>query len=307
MTELLVVILHDTERLPDLLDAWSQIEIPGVTLLPSIGGYQARNWLSRLGLGGLARLFDQIEVRQRTLISLIDDQDLLERAISTADHIIKGFDRPHSGILFTIPVGKVMGLQKWGRQKEYVSVSEEDVGQIDRGRDNLIAWIRETTGQKDIDKFATIPVSNILRVYSLEPVMCQSSTPIKDMVGLLLSKSGLSSVCIVNKENRLIGLVHIHSIADATLVCYVPEVFVDNVMDYEKIISFSEKGRQPIASDIMIDPVYVHETDDLDKALQVMRVNKMEGLPVIDEHYRVVGYVNLLGIMAVCLQSDRSV
>ena len=56
MTYMLIVILHDLSHLPELLDAWKRIGVPGVTVINSQGGLQAASWLNRIGLGGLAGL-----------------------------------------------------------------------------------------------------------------------------------------------------------------------------------------------------------------------------------------------------------
>ena len=47
MTYMLVVILHDLTRLPALLAAWKRVGVPGVTIMDSLGGYQAENWLNK--------------------------------------------------------------------------------------------------------------------------------------------------------------------------------------------------------------------------------------------------------------------
>jgi CBS-domain-containing membrane protein len=37
-----------------------------------------------------------------------------------------------------------------------------------------------------------------------------------------------------------------------------------------------------------------------------MHEHRLSGLPVVDERYRVVGYINLLGLLTVCLEEERS-
>ena len=118
MLTMLVVILHEVEYLPQLLGAWREIGVSGVTILESMGGFQAEALATRGGLGGFLTLFDSTKSGQRTLFSLIDDPDLLERAIAEADRVVKGFDRPHSGILFTIPLDRSLGLKKWSKTSE---------------------------------------------------------------------------------------------------------------------------------------------------------------------------------------------
>ena len=113
MPHLLVVILDDLERLPDMLQAWQAIGVPGVTMLESVGGYRASTWLSQVGLGALDRLFEADEVRRRTLLVAIEEDELLERAIAEAERVMGGFDRRDSGVLLALPrrVSKRAGVE----------------------------------------------------------------------------------------------------------------------------------------------------------------------------------------------------
>ncbi|MFC2025615.1 hypothetical protein ACFLUC_00295 [Chloroflexota bacterium] len=112
MTQLLIVILDDLKSMPELLQTWKAIGVPGVTILESVGGYRMESWLSRVGLGSLDRLFETKEVRRRTLIVAIEDDDLLNQAVAEAELAVGGFDRPDSGLLLVLPMTQVMGLHK---------------------------------------------------------------------------------------------------------------------------------------------------------------------------------------------------
>ena len=69
MTHLLMVILDDMTYMPDLLQAWRTIGVPGTTILESVGAYRVESWLNRVGLGNLDRLFEAKEVRRRTVFA----------------------------------------------------------------------------------------------------------------------------------------------------------------------------------------------------------------------------------------------
>jgi hypothetical protein len=51
MSKLLMIILNDIHILPELLEVWREIGVPGTTILKSAGGHRTRNWLGRVGLG----------------------------------------------------------------------------------------------------------------------------------------------------------------------------------------------------------------------------------------------------------------
>ena len=138
MLTLLIIILHDISCLPDLLAAWKKIGVPGVTIMESVGGFQAEKLLKRSGFSALLNLFDNTADKQRFIFSLINNQDKLDQAISEAAKVVRGFDRPSSGILFTIPVGQALGLQK--RKK---NVPTEEIKVPDKNTDNLLSWFEE--------------------------------------------------------------------------------------------------------------------------------------------------------------------
>lgn len=112
MAHLLIIIMEDLKRLPSLLEAWKNIGVPGATILKSAGAYRVTTWFSKVGLGAINRLFETEEGGQRTIIAVIEDEELLSRAIAEAEQVMDGFDRPHSGLLLVMPITQVKGLHK---------------------------------------------------------------------------------------------------------------------------------------------------------------------------------------------------
>ena len=49
MTHLLIVVLDDLDCLPELLQVWQKIGVPGTTILESVGAHRAR--IARAGRG----------------------------------------------------------------------------------------------------------------------------------------------------------------------------------------------------------------------------------------------------------------
>lgn len=212
MTYMLVVILHDLSRLPALLAAWKRVGVPGVTILHSVGGDQAENWLNKIGLGGIGRLFDHENIHQRTLMSVISDEALLEKAIAEADQVVDGFDRPHSGILFALPVSHALGIRKRGYTLPTANTPDQ----------------RE-------DKFLVlnqkILVSQIVEMMDLVAVQVQADEPLHRVVEAILTRPRVQVACVVNRENRLIGLIDIASLADAIFFEMFPEEFISEATD----------------------------------------------------------------------------
>lgn len=288
MTYLLVVILEDLERLPALLKAWRRIGVPGVTLLSSVGGYRAETWLTRVGLGGLSRLFEGGEVKQRTLLSLIDDDTLLEQAIAEADRVVEGFDRPHSGILFVLPVARALGLKKWGPEEAEAAPPEPAV---------------EARVVAGVDRSQT--VADLMDVLDLTPVIVSADAPLEEIVSAMLAEPDVFVACVVNEEKHLIGLIDTVTLADAFLLHIFPEEFLSELSQLKDVEEFARRTRTRKAADIMREPVWVKVTDTIERAFHLLHKHRLPGIPVVDDHYHVVGYINLLELMGLCLQASR--
>jgi CBS domain-containing protein len=300
---LLIVILHDLDLFGDLLKAWKQIGVPGVTILQSMGGFQAQDMFNRSGLANLLSVFDQGKTQQRTLWALIDDPDLLEKAIAEADRVVRGFDRPHSGILFTLSAGTALGLQKWGAKPQ--PQAEEDAAEPQES--HLLKWFEEDVKARGEGRMLAnwrsqraTPVERIMAQLQLQPTVVRTDASLPQVVHAMLANPRLELACVVNTEERLMGLIAQQQLGEAMLVNIVPEEFLENPEDYSKAMEAANGKIPQIAADIMLPPVFVGLADTLDTAYQRMHRTHMPGLPVVDEHYHVLGYVSLLELLTVC-------
>ncbi len=288
MTHLLVVILEDLERLPALLKAWKRIGVPGVTLLHSVGGYRAETWLARVGLSGLSRLLERGEIKQRTLLSLIDDDTLLEKAIAEADEIVEGFDRPHSGILFVLPVSQALGLKKWPAETPHLETAER---------------AKERALLPHIERSQT--VAQLMGILDLTPVVVSVNASIEDIVAAMLQEPDVFVACVVNEEERLVGLIDTITLANAFLLAVFPEEFLGELSELSEVEEFAQRTGTRRAADIMREPVWVRMDDTVQQAFHVLHKHKLPGIPVVDDHYRVIGYINLLELMGLCLRTQH--
>ena len=115
MSFLVVLIIDDPDDCTDILDAWEEAGVTGVTILESSG-------LGRLRRAGvrddiplmpsLRDLFQSNEVPHRTLLSVVDSQDKVDVMVRSAQDVIGDLDHPHTGFLFVVPVLQAYGLGK---------------------------------------------------------------------------------------------------------------------------------------------------------------------------------------------------
>lgn len=284
MAHLLVVILHQTSQLPKLLEAWHTIDLPGVTILDSAGGHRTRNWLQQVGLGALSELLGAEDARSKTLLSVIEDEKLLEQAIVEAERVIGDFYQPGSGLLFVVPVSRVIGIFKpWPQAKEAAALPEAPRREA-LTRAELIA--RETT---------VAEVNDILR---LEPVIVQVDQPLIDVAEEMVQHPSVHVACVVDNQGRLVGLLSLRSLADDLFMTVFPEEFLSETHDLENALHFARLSKTDTASDAMIPAVFVKEEDTLKSAFQKMHDNQLSGIPIVNDRYEVTGYINLLELLA---------
>jgi hypothetical protein len=114
MAHLLVFVLDNLEQISDILDAWDKAGSPGVTILESTGQRRVNGAIrdDLPLLPSLGSLLTSEETRHRTLFSVIEDEATLESVIAATEQIIGDFSHHHSGLLFVVPVTRVLGLEK---------------------------------------------------------------------------------------------------------------------------------------------------------------------------------------------------
>jgi CBS domain-containing protein len=68
----------------------------------------------------------------------------------------------------------------------------------------------------------------------------------------------------------------------------------------EEAMDFADHVRMRTAADAMREPVWVKRGETVKDAFERMHEHKLSGLPVVDDRYHVVGYINLLELIALC-------
>jgi len=113
---LIMFVLHDPEKLSELLNGWNEAGVSGVTVIPStgIGRLKAADIL-REDLPLMPSLEDILEAPERynrTLFTLVEGQEMIDRVVAATEHIIGDLDEPNTGILTVIPVSRIYGLHR---------------------------------------------------------------------------------------------------------------------------------------------------------------------------------------------------
>ena len=114
---MILFVLHDPEKLTALLDAWKEAGISGATVLFSTGmGRIQQNQSLRDDLPLLPSLEDfypKVENLSRTIFSVVDNDDVIEKVITATENVIGDLEQPDRGLFIVLPVSQVHGLRRF--------------------------------------------------------------------------------------------------------------------------------------------------------------------------------------------------
>jgi nitrogen regulatory protein PII len=116
MSYMVVLVVDDIEQCPAVLDAWEEVGVSGVTILASTGLGRIRKAGLRDDLPlmpNLSDLLENEEIQHRTLISVVDSQEIVDQMLSAVEKVIGDLDNPNTGFMFVVPVSQVFGFGKY--------------------------------------------------------------------------------------------------------------------------------------------------------------------------------------------------
>lgn len=109
----LFIVLNDIEHLDDILDSFVDIGVKGATILDSqgMGSAITNNGKGKEQFFGAIRVFlDNARPYNKTIFTVIEDEDILTEAVKTVKNILGDITKPGVGMMFTLPVNNIYGL-----------------------------------------------------------------------------------------------------------------------------------------------------------------------------------------------------
>ena len=112
---LVVFVLDNPEMCHDVLDAWEEAGARGITILESsgIGRFRRKGIRDDLPLmPSISEVLRSEETPHRTMFSVVADLATARKLADAAQKAVGGLEKPHTGLLFILPVLEVYGLNK---------------------------------------------------------------------------------------------------------------------------------------------------------------------------------------------------
>lgn len=113
MYYMVLLIVDDLNICPRILDAWDATKVPGITILESTGMGRLRQGSIRDDIPmmpSLSELFRSREHRHRTIFSVVEGEGMVDRLVEVTQEILGDLNEPNTGVLFVLPVSRVVGL-----------------------------------------------------------------------------------------------------------------------------------------------------------------------------------------------------
>jgi nitrogen regulatory protein P-II 1 len=116
MRYLILFVLHEQKLMHDVLESWEKAGVNGITVLFSTGlkRLQAMDVL-REDLPLIPSLEDFIQQEERlnrTLITIVQDDEMVDKVVDATQSITGDLNLPNTGILTVLPVARVYGLDR---------------------------------------------------------------------------------------------------------------------------------------------------------------------------------------------------
>lgn len=115
MTYLVVLVLDDPDLCNDVLHAWEESGVGGITILESTGVNRVRRASYRDDIPlmpSLSELFKSSETHHRTLFSVVDSEEQAQSVVKATEAVVGDLQKPNTGLLFILPIYQVYGLNK---------------------------------------------------------------------------------------------------------------------------------------------------------------------------------------------------
>lgn len=106
--QMLIAVVNDPEKIDEILSGFLEMGITGATVISSEGMGRVLSHDIPI-FAGLQTLLTGSRPQNRTVFSVISD-DKIDSAIALLQDVCGNLDAPATGIAFSLPVGRVVGL-----------------------------------------------------------------------------------------------------------------------------------------------------------------------------------------------------
>jgi nitrogen regulatory protein P-II 1 len=114
--KIILFVLHDPEKLDELLTAWEEAGVSGATVLFSTGLGRIRQDQSLRDdiplMPSLGDFFPRVERLSRTVFTIVEEDTIVDSVIAATERVVGDLTQPDRGLLAVLPVTQIRGLRR---------------------------------------------------------------------------------------------------------------------------------------------------------------------------------------------------
>ncbi len=137
-----------------------------------------------------------------------------------------------------------------------------------------------------------------------EATVVELNASLPEMVQKIIENPRIRTLCVVDQEQKLVGIIPSRALDDDVFSRIVPEKFLEGHYGAGRLLKYIA-GPELTAESIMRRPQLVKLNSTLAEALRILYENDLEGIPIVDDELRIVGYVDMHEILAVWLKASK--
>lgn len=153
------------------------------------------------------------------------------------------------------------------------------------------------------------PIRDVEHLLDIAPNAVHAGDDLLEVARRAFGQPKTRILCVLDDEERLIGLLPVLRVVEEVVARVAPEELMADITSLEAAGRFGREIAARTAGDLMLPPRVLRPDDTVGDAFAAMREERLSGLPVVDEAWRVIGYVDLLELALRYLeelQAERS-
>jgi CBS-domain-containing membrane protein len=165
---------------------------------------------------------------------------------------------------------------------------------------------QERSQREEADRIAQhTSVREVVGVVGAGPCVVEEDAELLHICEQVGEAVGVHTVAVIDNTGRLTGVIPVRLLLDVLFLHVAPEEFLTDLRAMEGVEEFGKLSRARSARDLMQPAVYVTMDDSVREAFSRMHERRLEGLPIVDEDTRVVGYLDRLQLIRIWLRKHR--
>ncbi len=116
MNYMVLFVLHDHDHFEDVIDAWENVGVPGITVLTSTGLGRMRNSALREDLPLIPRLENLLihsEIHNHTIFTVVEEESMIDKILDATQAVVGDLGEPDTGILVALPLARAYGVKRY--------------------------------------------------------------------------------------------------------------------------------------------------------------------------------------------------